>query len=94
MGGRGAHVCGHRQTLKVGGVLCLYGPFNYAGEFTSASNAEFDVWLKLRDALSGIRDFEAVDQLAQAQGFELMQDVAMPSNNRLLVWSKRDIIPV
>ncbi len=80
--------------MKVGGVLCLYGPFNYAGEFTSASNAEFDVWLKLRDALSGIRDFEAVDQLAQAQGFELMQDVAMPSNNRLLVWSKRDIIPV
>jgi hypothetical protein len=82
------------QTLKAGGVLCLYGPFNYAGEFTSASNAEFDAWLKARDALSGIRDFEAIARLAQAQGFELMRDVAMPSNNRLLVWSKHDITPV
>ena len=82
------------QTLKAGGVLCLYGPFNYAGKFTSASNAEFDVWLKSRDEISGIRDFEAIDQLAQAQGFELMRDVAMPSNNRLLVWSKHDITPV
>ncbi len=81
------------QLLKAGGVLCLYGPFNYAGEFTSASNAQFDAWLKARDALSGIRDFEAIDQLAQAQGFELMRDVAMPANNRLLVWHKRNVTP-
>src|SRR5215510_6217969 len=39
-------------------VLAVYGPFNYDGNFTSASNAEFDVWLKQRSAESGIRDFE------------------------------------
>ena len=31
--------------LNVGGKLCIYGPFNYAGKFTSESNAEFDNWL-------------------------------------------------
>lgn len=76
------------RTLKPGGVLCLYGPFNYAGQFTSDSNAQFDVWLKQRDARSGIRDFEALDALAAAQGMQLKQDIAMPANNRILVWRR------
>ncbi|MDR3391491.1 MAG: DUF938 domain-containing protein [Sulfuriferula sp.] len=76
------------QVLLPDGLLCLYGPFNYGGAYTSASNADFDVWLKARDAQSGIRDFEAVCALAEAQGLRLLQDVAMPSNNRLLVWRK------
>jgi SAM-dependent methyltransferase len=77
------------RTLKPGGLFCLYGPFNYAGKFTSDSNAQFDVWLKQRDARSGIRDFEALDALAQEQGMLLAQDAAMPANNRILVWRKR-----
>jgi cyclopropane fatty-acyl-phospholipid synthase-like methyltransferase len=68
-------------------TLCIYGPFNYHGEFTSASNAAFNLSLKQRDAAMGIRDIEAVVQLAQQQGFYLQQDVAMPANNRLL-WFK------
>jgi SAM-dependent methyltransferase len=76
------------RTLKPGGLLCLYGPFNYAGRFTSESNAQFDVWLKQRDPRSGIRDFEALDALAQAQGMVLTQDITMPANNRILVWRK------
>ncbi len=76
------------RTLKPGGLFCLYGPFNVAGHFTSDSNAQFDVWLKQRDARSGIRDFEALDAEAQAQGMLLAQDVAMPANNRILVWRK------
>lgn len=74
--------------LAGGGVLCAYGPFNYRGEFTSASNAAFDASLKTRDPGSGIRDFEAVDALARAQGFDLLEDRAMPANNRTLVWRK------
>ncbi|MEN6585598.1 MAG: DUF938 domain-containing protein [Sulfuricella sp.] len=78
------------RVLAVGGCLCLYGPFNYGGNFTSESNARFDVWLKSRDPESGVRDFEAVNQLAVSQGLALLQDIAMPANNRTLVWRKVD----
>ncbi len=78
------------RVLAAGGCLCLYGPFNYRGAFTSESNARFDAWLKARDPESGVRDFEAVNQLAVSQGLTLLQDVAMPANNRSLVWRKVD----
>lgn len=78
------------RVLAGGGCLCLYGPFNYGGTFTSESNARFDAWLKARDPDSGVRDFEAVNQLAVNQGLVLLQDIAMPANNRTLVWRKVD----
>jgi SAM-dependent methyltransferase len=74
------------RVLAPDGILCIYGPFNYDGQFTSESNARFDVWLKNRDSLTGVRDFEAVNRLAEAQGLKLLKDVAMPSNNRTLIW--------
>jgi cyclopropane fatty-acyl-phospholipid synthase-like methyltransferase len=73
-------------TLGGGGVLCVYGPFRYHGRHTSDSNADFDAWLRTRDPASGIRDFEALDALARAQGLRLAADHAMPANNRTLVW--------
>ena len=76
------------QVLEPGGVLAIYGPFNYQGQFTSDSNARFDQWLKSRDPASGIRDFEAVDALARLQGLALWHDHAMPANNRTLLWKK------
>ena len=69
-------------------VLAVYGPFNYGGRFTSDSNAQFDVWLKQRSAASGIRDFEAVNGLAESVGLKLIADHAMPANNRTLVWKR------
>lgn len=69
-------------------TVCLYGPFKYGGDFTTQSNAQFDIWLKARDPDSGIRDFEAVDALASAQGLTLAGDHAMPANNQLLVWKR------
>lgn len=74
------------RTLEPDGILVVYGPFNYGGDYTSDSNRRFDAWLKARDPASGIRDFEAVDALARAQGLRLARDVAMPANNRTLVW--------
>jgi len=74
--------------LEADGVLAIYGPFNYDGKFTSDSNARFDAWLKARDPASGVRDFEAVNALAAAQGLVLTRDVAMPANNRTLVWRR------
>lgn len=76
------------RVLQPGGVLAIYGPFNYNGRFTSPSNARFDQWLKQRDPASGVRDFEAVDALARAQNLTLQRDIAMPVNNRTLVWRR------
>ena len=76
------------RVLNSKGVFCLYGPFNYNGEFTSQSNAQFDVWLKQRDPMSGVRDFEALQKLATAADLQLMDDIEMPANNRILVWRK------
>ncbi|MFZ0107672.1 MAG: DUF938 domain-containing protein [Thiobacillus sp.] len=76
------------RVLQPGGVLAIYGPFNYNGRFTSPSNARFDQWLKQRDPASGVRDFEAVDALARAQNLTLQTDIAMPVNNRTLVWRR------
>jgi len=74
------------QALRPQGLLIVYGPFNVGGAFTSESNRQFDAALRAADARRGIRDFEAVDALAQAAGLQLLADVAMPANNRLLTW--------
>jgi cyclopropane fatty-acyl-phospholipid synthase-like methyltransferase len=77
------------QVMARDAVLAVYGPFNYGGKFTSDSNAAFDVWLKQQySAASGIRDFEAVNELAHAIGLELVRDYEMPANNRTLVWAR------
>jgi SAM-dependent methyltransferase len=83
-----AMFAGIGRILQPGGVVCIYGPFNYAGKFTSASNAQFDASLKLQAPHRGIRDFEAVNRLAALQGLRLDADHAMPANNRLLVWRR------
>ena len=77
------------EVLAPAGVLCVYGPFNYAGRFTSDSNAKFDAFLRARDAHSGLRDFEALDALARAQQLVPAADHEMPANNRTLVWRRR-----
>lgn len=76
------------RVLTADGLLCVYGPFNYAGRYTSASNAEFDAMLRARDPQSGIRDFEAVDEQASLAGLTLEADSGMPANNRLLCWRR------
>ncbi len=76
------------RLLAGGGSFCLYGPFNYQGHFTSASNERFEHWLKDRDPLSGLRNFEDLDALAGVNGMHLKADHEMPVNNRLLVWVK------
>jgi hypothetical protein len=78
-----AHIA---SVIEPGGYVCFYGAYNYGGKFTSESNARFDDWLKSRDPKSGVRDFEAVNRLAASHGLDLLRDIEMPSNNRILVW--------
>ena len=80
---------GVAKLLNDGGRFCVYGPFNYNGQFTSDSNARFELWLKEQAPHQGIRDFEAVDKLANQGGMALVKDYEMPANNRLLVWEKQ-----
>jgi hypothetical protein len=75
--------------LRPGALFCSYGPFNIDGEYTSESNARFDAWLKARNPVSAIRDITALVALARAMDMELLEDNAMPANNKLLVWRKR-----
>ena len=70
-------------------TLIIYGPFNYAGRYSSDSNAAFDQWLQARGAHMAIRDAEAVDALAGKAGFALIDDIAMPANNRCRVWRRQ-----
>ncbi len=70
-------------------ALVVYGPFRYGGRHTSASNEAFDRMLAEQAPHRGVRDFEAVDALARAGGWRLVEDRAMPANNRCLVWTRR-----
>lgn len=79
---------GLSQNLMLGANVCLYGPFKYQDEFTSASNADFDLWLKERDSNSGIRDLEDILLLADSAGLKLTEDYKMPANNQLLHFEK------
>jgi len=85
-------VAGAGRQLRSGGLFCVYGPFNYNGAYTSASNERFDGWLAQRNPQSAIRDFEAVCACAEAAGLTLQEDNEMPSNNRLLVWRKGEVL--
>ena len=74
------------QCLKPNALVLLYGPFKYAGEFTTESNAKFDIWLKQQNPICGVRDFERVLELAEGAGLSFLEDNPMPANNQLLVF--------
>jgi hypothetical protein len=56
------------QILAPRAVVVVYGPFKYCGCFTTESNAGFDQWLKTGARHQGIRDIEAVTELATRCG--------------------------
>ena len=81
-------IIGVAKLLPEKGRLAIYGPFNYNGSYTSDSNARFDQWLKDRNALSCIKDFEQVVLWANENGIRLVADYEMPANNRILHFEK------
>lgn len=76
------------KILPIGGMMYVYGAYRYADRPLEPSNEQFDQWLKGRDLESGVRDFEAVNALAEASGLHLVEDRAMPANNRSIWWTK------
>lgn len=76
------------ETLPLYGKLIVYGPFNENGNYTSASNQQFDISLRQRDPKSGIRDKEDILALANIHHLILSNTYALPANNQILVFTK------
>lgn len=81
---------GAGRVLPPGGVLYVYGAYRHATRPLEPSNEAFDRWLKARDPESGVRDFEAVNALAEQNGLVLGGDRPMPANNRSIWWIKTE----
>lgn len=81
-------IAGAARHLKPHGLLIVYGPFRIGGAHTSESNETFDAGLKARDPRWGVRDLEAVVELAEGAGFSLRERVQMPANNQMLVFER------
>jgi cyclopropane fatty-acyl-phospholipid synthase-like methyltransferase len=80
------------QVLAPQGLLTVYGPFRYSGAHTCESNETFDSVLRSADPLRGVRDFEAVAALAREAGLVLVEDRAMPANNRCITWQRLPVL--
>jgi hypothetical protein len=76
------------QLLPVGAPLYLYGPYRQSDVPLAASNAVFDDSLRRRNPKWGLRELEAVTELAKASGFGEPQVTAMPANNLSVVFRK------
>jgi hypothetical protein len=81
---------GAKGLLSTGHVLFLYGPYRRFGRHTSDSNAQFDLDLRAHDPEWGLRDLEAVSDVAGGAGFVLAETVEMPANNFSLVFKRRE----
>ena len=71
-------------------VLFLYGPYRRFDHHTSESNAQFDLDLRAHNPEWGLRDLEAVSDVAAGAGFVLAETVEMPANNFSLVFKRRE----
>ncbi len=76
--------------LAPGGLFALYGPFLRDGAATSEGDATFDASLRAQDPAIGYKD--VIDTCAHlvAAGLGHVETVAMPANNLLLVFERRN----
>jgi len=79
---------GAGRYLRADGRLFLYGPFKRGGRHTAPSNAAFDTSLREGNAEWGVRDVEAVEELAAGGGLSLVEIAEMPANNLTLVFRR------
>lgn len=83
-----ALLAGAARVLRPGGLLLLYGPFHNGGVHTAASNAAFDAQLRSLDPAMGVRDALQITAEARRLGLAAQADIAMPANNRTLVFQR------
>jgi len=81
-------VSGAGQSLAAGGLLIFYGPFRENGAHTGPGNAAFDRGLRAENPDWGVRDVGDIADLARTDGLNFAALIAMPANNRLLIFRK------
>ena len=80
---------GASRVLPPGGLLFLYGPYKRGGQHTAPSNEAFDADLRQRNPGWGVRDLEAVADLAASAGFAPPSIATMPANNLSLLFRRQ-----
>jgi SAM-dependent methyltransferase len=79
---------GAARHLQTSGVLVTYGPYRVDGQHTAQSNAAFDERLRETDPTWGVRDLEAVCEVARENGLSFERRFQMPANNQTLLFRK------
>ena len=75
------------------GRLFLYGPFKRGGKHTAVSNAAFDTSLRDGNPEWGVRDVEALEELAsKRRACSVIEMVEMPANNLMLAFGARRLL--
>ncbi len=77
-----------REHLNPGGAVYLYGAFFRDEVETAPSNIAFDQSLRVRNPEWGVRCLEAVNTVANANGFSLAHQEEMPANNLSILWRR------
>jgi hypothetical protein len=76
------------RLLPDDGLLLTYGPYSIHGVHTAESNARFDQSLRERNPEWGVRDLDALIEVAREHHLELWETHEMPANNLMLVWRR------
>ncbi len=76
------------EFCKKDGYLFIYGAFKFDGEFTTQSNAEFDLWIKSKFPKGGVKNFEDVRSMLNGKNWNFKEFIKMPANNYLLVFNR------
>ena len=74
------------SSLLPGSPLLLYGPYLQSDVVTAPTNLAFDLSLKQRNSLWGLRKLDEVSKVANQHGFLLDNIVEMPANNLSVVF--------
>ena len=80
-------VNGASALLGAGSNFILYGPF-LEGVNTAESNLGFNVTLKSRNPLWGVRNLDDVKHIFNEAGFTCRARIVMPKENRTLIFTK------
>ncbi len=79
---------GAARHLAPQGRLLTYGPYRVSGLATAASNLAFDADLRARNPAWGLRQLDAVEQVARRAGLLLLETIDMPANNLMLLFGR------
>ena len=84
-----ALMAGAARLLAPGGALFLYGPYKEGGAHTAPTNEAFDASCApaIRNGACAISD--DVKALAEREGVDFVERVAMPANNLSVVFRRR-----